>query len=214
MQSIATQAAQWLGWADEDYLAARSLLLRGFVLQGTILANTALEKYLKTALIIHGVRFRNTHDVLALYDLLRTQVKLPPLLPSFLTLLGKAYKMRYPDDLPPGFNIALAGAKVLSEVDWSVYELRKGFGFARTSGDAAITKLDELIRTQGSALVERNVAFGKTSRAELFSTSTVCFDFRVLDNGDILEANYLAGPIQDDRDFTVEGLKPGSSGTP
>jgi len=78
------QVAQWLAWADEDYLAARALLLRGFVLQGTILANTAVEKYLKTALLAKNIQFRNSHDVSALHKRLQASAPgLPPINTTF-----------------------------------------------------------------------------------------------------------------------------------
>jgi hypothetical protein len=37
----------WLSWGDYDYVAARRLLLDNLLVQGTALANTCLEKYLK-----------------------------------------------------------------------------------------------------------------------------------------------------------------------
>jgi HEPN domain-containing protein len=51
------EVSQWLNWADQDYLASRSLLLRGYVLQGTIVANTAIEKYIKAVLMLRGIPF-------------------------------------------------------------------------------------------------------------------------------------------------------------
>jgi HEPN domain-containing protein len=108
------QVAHWLAWADRDYLAARDLLLRRFVLQGATLANTAIEKYLKAALVVKNISFRNSHDVVALHQQLKSNApKLPAVNTAFLGLLVKAYKLRYPDDLPVGFNIALASAKIL-----------------------------------------------------------------------------------------------------
>jgi hypothetical protein len=41
----------------------------------------------------------------------------PQLSLDFLTLLGKAYKLRYPDSVEPGFNLSLALTKILVEVD-------------------------------------------------------------------------------------------------
>jgi HEPN domain-containing protein len=125
---------QWLAWADEDYLAARALLLRAFVLQGTMLANTSIEKYIKAALVACGVPFRNTHDVTALCESLKSSGTVAAVNASFLKNLGKAYKLRYPDDLPVGFNIALAQVKVLAEMDATVHALRKGFTLQRTDG--------------------------------------------------------------------------------
>src|SRR5690348_1331567 len=90
------QVTQWLAWADEDYLAARALLLRSFVAQGTMLANTAVEKYLKTGLLARNVTFRNSHDISALYEQLKQSGTVPPVNASFFSVLNKAYKLRYP----------------------------------------------------------------------------------------------------------------------
>jgi hypothetical protein len=140
------KVAQWLAWADEDYLAPRSLLLGAFVLQGTVLANTSIEKYLKAALVVRGVTFRNTHSVTTLYESLKSSGTVAAVNESFLRVLGKAYKLRYPDDLPAGFKIALAQAKVLVEMDATVHALRKGFTLRKTDGHAITTKLDAYSR--------------------------------------------------------------------
>ena len=202
------QAVQWLAWADEDYLAARALLLRAFVLQGTMLANTSIEKYIKTALVARGVAFRNTHDVAALYESLKSSGTVAAVSASFLKILGKAYKMRYPDDLPAGFNIALAQVKVLAEMDATVHALRKGFAFQGTDGHTVTTKLDAWLADNNATLTERNAAFGSCTRADVFASPTHFYELRVLDNGNILEAKYEAGPIPDDGIFDTEGIKP------
>jgi HEPN domain-containing protein len=59
-------------WADEDYMAAWSLLLDGSVLQGSVLSNTAIEKYLKGALLVRGGGKRErTHNIVYLYESLK-----------------------------------------------------------------------------------------------------------------------------------------------
>mgnify|MGYP005863918159 CR=1 FL=1 len=60
--------AVWLGFADGDYIAARSLLRRSLIVQGAIFANTAVEKYLKTVLLVEGKQIPITHDVPELYE--------------------------------------------------------------------------------------------------------------------------------------------------
>jgi HEPN domain-containing protein len=210
-----TQIAQWLGWADEDYLAARALLLRGFVAQGTMLANTAIEKYLKTGLLARTQSFRNSHVVTQLYQQLSATGPIPPLNNEFLTVLGKAYKLRYPDDLPVGFNISLAATKILAETDATVHALRKGFHFQRGDGKPVVMMLDNLLSNNAPALLEQNAAFGGCSRADVFSKPTACFEIRILTNHEILSAKYEAGPLADDGIFDVEGLKPvGPPGAP
>lgn len=158
-QGQGIEVAQWLSWADEDYLAARGLLLRDFVLQGTILANTAIEKYLKAALVARKVKFGNTHDVVGLYEALRSSGSVAPPNQTFLKTLCKAYKLRYSDRLPAGFNISLAQAKVLAEIDSTAHVLRKGFVFVRTDGREFKTKLDIQLEQGQAALLDRNAAF-------------------------------------------------------
>jgi len=119
------QVLQWLRWADQDYIAARSLLLNSFILQGVTIANTAIEKNLKTALTARKASFGNTHDIASLYTSLKATGTAPQLSPDFLILLGKAYKFRYPDSVEPGFNISLALTKILVEVDYTVHASSK-----------------------------------------------------------------------------------------
>src|SRR5258708_7058205 len=104
----AQDAAQWLRWADQDYLAARNLLLHGLIVQGCGLATTAVEKYLKTVLLMKGIGFprgNRGHNVVLLYEKLVSAGVGLGLNLEFLTLLVKAYGLRYADDLKTGFNI-------------------------------------------------------------------------------------------------------------
>src|SRR5260370_15078195 len=82
------QVAQWIAWADDDYLAARAPLLRAFLLQGAVLANTSIEKYLKAAPVVRGVTFRNTHNVTGLYESLRSSGNVAAVNLCFLGVLG------------------------------------------------------------------------------------------------------------------------------
>ncbi len=205
------QITQWLNWADEDYLAARAMLLRGFVMQGAMLANTAVEKYLKTGLLARNQSFRNSHDVARLYEQLQATGSTPQVNVDFLGMLGKAYRLRYPDDLPVGFNLALVAVKVLAEMDATVHALRGGFRFQRSDGRTVTTLLDDLLGRQDLSLLSDNAAFGKCARAELFTKSSSCFEIRVLGEDEILSAKYEAGPIPDDGVFDTEALKPGIS---
>ncbi|SRR6266851_2373144 len=83
-------------------------------------------------------------------------------------MLGKAYKMRYPDDLPTGFNIALAAVKILTETDLTVHAIRGGFKFQKSGGGTVTTVLDDLLSSGDTSLLEQNVAFGVCSKADVF----------------------------------------------
>jgi hypothetical protein len=123
--------------------------------------------------------------------------------------LGKAYKLRYPDDLDEGFSISLAGVKMLTELDTSSHAIRSGFSLRNQSGQAVITRLDQLASMQSPELLDQNVAFGPTTRSQIFSKPTPCFELRVLQGGNIMSVEYVAGPIPDDRKFNLEGMLPG-----
>src|SRR5690242_8412486 len=117
----------WLGWADNDYIAARSLLLGNLLIQGAALSNAAVEKYLKTLHVVQSLPNPRGHNVSSLYKNLKTSGMDLGLDAQYLALLVKAYRLRYPDDLEIGFNIVLAQTKMLVELDATVHRIRKGF---------------------------------------------------------------------------------------
>ncbi len=209
----AAVAARWLSWADQDYIGARALLLKRLVVQGSGLSNTAIEKYLKTVLIMKGVPFprgRDGHNVVLLNEsLVGAGVDLK-LNAQYLNILIKAYGLRYPDDLEPGFNIVLEQVKMLTELDATVHRIRRGFGLKE--GDRTRqTKFDFLLEQKAPELLERNCAFAECSRVELFSESSHVYELRILSNEAPLEAIYETGQIKDDGRFDLEALKPGDS---
>lgn len=205
----ARNVINWLGWADNDYLAARSLLLDHFIVQGTILSNTAIEKYLKTIFLIEGQDFPREHNVPKLYEKLTNGKKDLGINREYLNLLFKCYKMRYPDDLEVGFNIALVETKLLVELDFTVHKTRKGFRF-QLDGKPIKTKLDFLLEGKDDNLLRDNCYFGSTDRKELFERNTHCYEMRVLGLSQNLEATYQPTGVDDDGKFDLIGLKPNS----
>jgi HEPN domain-containing protein len=205
---IARTAGQWLRWADQDYVAARTLLLKGLLVQGCGLANTAVEKYFKAVLVISGSSFPRGfqgHDVVHLYEKLLSAGIDRGLNMDFLRMLVKAYRMRYPDDLEHGFNIVLQRVKILAELDATVHAIRKGFQFRQQGGDRA-NSLEALVEKKNEQLLDRNHIYG-SERAELFAGATMVYEARVLRSG-ILEVEYEAQRVTDDGQFDIEGLKP------
>ena len=196
-------------WADRDYISARVLLLRGFLVQGAALSDTAVEKYLKTVCLVASVPFPMSHNASRLAEIVRARGINLALNQAYLDLLTKAYRMRYPDDLEPGFNIVLSQPKLLTELDSSVHEVRKGFNFARTSGKPVETYLDALARTQDAALLQDNFAFANVPREEIFRAERACYELRVLPDGSFIDASYETTEIRDDRDLKQTGRRPG-----
>ncbi|MFT4155148.1 hypothetical protein [Parafilimonas sp.] len=86
-----------------DYIASRFLLNNNYILQGTVLASSAVEKYLKAGLAMNGKRLKKFHlDSLGQFKSLYSQtpyhMMFDVLDPVFLEILGKAYKYRYYDE--------------------------------------------------------------------------------------------------------------------
>jgi HEPN domain-containing protein len=206
----AIKTLQWLSWADQDYVAARALLLSGLLVQGCGFSATALEKYLKAILTVRGTKIPRIHDVVKLYKQAKSVGRISPLNEGYLRTLVKAYDLRYPDDLEEGFNISLAQTQLLAELDASVHAIRKPFGFRKADGRPVETKLDLLLKTGDSRVTDRNTAFTRFDRATLFAGDSDCYELRVLAGGEIMEANYRA-QVPDNGNFEVEGLKPGKA---
>jgi hypothetical protein len=211
-QSIDT--IHWVGWADQDYLAARSLLLNGMVVQGAALANTAIEKYLKGVCALSGIPFRGVgHDVSRLNGLLHHRSITLGLNAEFLRYLNKAYKLRYPDELAPGFNIAMNSIATLVETDITVHRVRSGFKFQQ-NGSPVNSKLEEMLKSRSAELLTKNCAIGIADRTQLFAEPSWSYELRVLDSGVVMEASYVVHRLPDDSNFQLQGLSPveGSEG--
>jgi len=212
-QSI--DALQWVGWADQDYIATRILLLTGQVVQGATLANTAIEKYLKAVCTVADIRFDGVgHDVSKLNGLLHFKDIRLDLRPDFLRCLTKAYKLRYPDELTPGFNVALNDIALLTETDLSVNCIRAGFVFRRGQDEMVGTKRDTMVKEHATELLTRNCALTNVQKDQLFATPSHSYDLRVLDNCAVIEAQYGVTRLTDDNNFRRSGLSPveGSEG--
>ena len=206
----AEKVVTWLGWADKDYVASRRLLLKAYLPQGAALANTALEKYFKTLLLLAGEKVPKVHDISALHEQLITVFpKLPEVNRTYLALLGKAYELRYPDALKPGFSVSLSQAKTLTELDRTVYQIRRGFKFNRSSGRAVELWMDARIAEGAPDLIEANCYFGNADRPKVFEQFPHYYEMRVVSEDDILEVYYEAVAAPDDGLFPLEGLIPG-----
>jgi len=200
---------QWVNWADQDYVAARELLLSGSLVQGVVFSNTAVEKYLKAIQAVQGVHVQRGHDPMRLYTSCKSRGALPPVNEDFLAALNKAYALRYPDALKDGFNIVLVQIKLLAELDATVHALRAPFRFQSNSQTTVRMRLELLLEKSDHRLTERNSAFTDYSRVSLFAGLSECYELRMLSGGTIIEALYTAR-VTDDGVFDVEALKPGT----
>ncbi|NGM71635.1 HEPN domain-containing protein, partial [Sphingobacterium sp. SGL-16] len=117
--------------AYRDYIAARFLLNNQLILQGLMLASTAVEKYLKAIIVFnldnderynyHFDRFQKLKDLL-----LKSEFKMiNEFDPVFLEVLEKAFKLRYYDGLKDDIEIGIYLNQFIGELDIVVNRLEK-----------------------------------------------------------------------------------------
>lgn len=209
MKKIADSVLSWLGWADDDYISSRVLLLNNKPIQGIILACTAIEKYLKTILLIKGILWEKGykgHDIESLFK--KAETKTLKINKNFLPFLSKCYKLRYPDDLEVGYNVFLNSNKILHELDFSVFNIRKGFSFQRQDNKPITNHIDFLKQEGEKSLIEKNCYFDNYSRNKLFSEQSFCYSLRVLKPSKIIMQAAFFGQGGDDGKFNEEAFKP------
>ena len=210
-QSVET--IHWVGWADQDYIAARILLLTGLIVQGSALASTAVEKYLKGVCKLAGIPCHVGHNVSKLNGLLHNRAIRLQLNSTFLKLLDKAYKLRYPDELAPGFNVALNSISILVELDVTVDKIRRRFAFIE-NGKVVTTRFDHAVMNHSPELLAKNCVLGDASKEKLFSEPSWSYELRVFPNGGIMEVSYVVEKLPDEDNFQRNAFTPisGSEG--
>lgn len=196
LQTVAGDQAlkilHWLTWADNDYLAARKLLLDGLLVQAASLANTSIEKYLKALLVFQNKKVVRGHNPLAIYKEVKKCSTLQ-LDEAFLGLLEKAYAMRYPDDLEEGYNIVLSQTLILDALDQTVKSITDRIAMKNNSGETAKRKLALLIERRDSQLFSMNTALGIITKDALLAQPSLVFECR------FLYGNYLGAEYGTDR---------------
>jgi HEPN domain-containing protein len=203
----AKEALLWLKWADSDYQSARLLLLQGLLVQGAAFSNTAVEKYLKSVFAHRGLSIPHSHEVVKLYQRFKNETGSDlDLNLSYLRLLQKAYKLRYPDEATDGFNIALNGVRLLVELDRTAKKIIERFHIVRTDRDERVMLiLERAMQNKDGSVLTSNAALNPSLGSQLFSNPSPSYDFR-RHNGQIYETNYFTETVSDGPDYELEGF--------
>lgn len=203
----AKETLLWLKWADTDYGSARLLLLQGLLVQGAAFSNTAVEKYLKSLFAHRGRPIPHSHNVARLYKLVKDETGSNlDVNESYLRLLEKAYKLRYPDDAADGFNIALNQVRLLVELDRTVKKIVERFQIVRTDvNERIMLVLERAMQEKDTSILASNVALDPPLSSRLFSSPSHSYDFR-RHRGQIYETYYVTGAVNDGPDHEVEGF--------
>jgi hypothetical protein len=165
-------ALSLLSLGYNDYIAARVLLNKHYPLQGLTLASSAIEKYFKVILALHG----NTKKDMGVH--LDRLDKLKALLIAsysditvhfderFLNLLAKAYKARYYDNLSSPLMIGFFVNQVLCELDFIVNFFDNLIKLTDSKGEAIKSAYKRASENKAVDLITNNYLFLEISKKE------------------------------------------------
>jgi hypothetical protein len=203
-------------WAAfDDYLAARVLIRSQQLVQGAVLASTAVEKYCKAVLAFRG-NVSQGHLKTAHWKCLKN---FDPTLyatfnEEFFVFLQKCYDLRYPDSLPAGFNIVIRSRELLAELDLTALSIEKRFDIRRTDAKTAgSTLFDQLRLKKDERLVWDNHVLNNEDRLTfIVRDNQFVYECRKLAGGVLLHTFYTTPPAPSDGKFMREGCKPKGDG--
>ena len=120
------QAQYMIMQAYDDYLASRFLLNNNFGMQGSILASTSIEKYLKAILIVLKGEFAKVHldnfiKLKSQFDDTEYGIIFDYIDRVFFDILGKAFTFRYYDNIIDPQTIGFFINQFLGELDFTVH---------------------------------------------------------------------------------------------
>nr|WP_322624526.1 hypothetical protein [uncultured Flavobacterium sp.] len=169
--------------AYRDYIAARFLLNNEFVLQGLTLASMAIEKYLKSMIVFHSTEKKKYHyhfdnieklkNVLSnIYDI---SAKFDPL---FLSILQKAYKIRYYDHLKEPIFIGIYLNQFIGELDASIYELETSI-MKKQNNNSRFTNYWRAIDNKDPNLFMNNYLLNQQDKKEFMEAPGFAFSIHI-----------------------------------
>lgn len=191
----------YLELAHSDHLAGRHLLRYGFLEQGCVLASTAVEKYLKSIIGVHGM-VRTEHIDKKLLALVR-QVQ-PELLKGldedFLIFLGKCFRLRYASVTSPGFSIVINQYKTLMALDRTVANIDSGFKIVINGADQPTPYRRDLAESR-TELIEDNVALSPSIISDIISRNNKVYELKIEKGLNFIMATYQTNGVNFDGTF-------------
>lgn len=170
----------------DDYLSARILINNGLLLQGAILANTAIEKCLKAIVTFMEGKLKYSHKTTLLLEAIKdfdtklyNQINQP-----FVALIEKAYQMRYIDSLSNGFRICLVRRNVLAELDSIISLLANKIKLKNE------TKYEVDKKANKPSLYENNFVLNNIDKNEFLIGLDDAFEFIVDEKIGFFEVSY------------------------
>jgi hypothetical protein len=172
-----------------DYIASRFLLNNDYILQGTVLASSAVEKYLKAGLALNGKRLNKYHlDNLGQFKSLYSQtpyhMMFDVLDPAFLDILGKAYRYRYYDEktITKPDTIGFLVNQFLGTLDFTILKLDSLFIITQEKDGVTNSQDTQLKRAAKSGLPDlllNNYVLNKIDKTEFMNRKSKAFGLHI-----------------------------------
>jgi hypothetical protein len=168
--------------AFKDYLAARVLLNKELVLQGTILASKSIEKYCKTLALmdVSGNKVLGQLKEHPLQAVNAVDAKFfAKLNPSFLKMLQVVSKLYSDFEKPaPGFTIYLQRRPILAELDFTAIAVFQKFTF-RQHNEKLDTQFDRMIKKRDPRLWENNYILNNFDKNDFITARDIVYGVHV-----------------------------------
>ena len=160
-----------------DYIAARFLLNNQFIIQGLTLASTAIEKYLKALIVLnlkdaerYGYHFDNLDKLKTLleknhYDVTKKFDTV------FLSILEKAYKIRYYDRLEEAITIGFYLNQFIGELDDTIHFLETSISLP--------SPYKRAVANHDPNLYENNFILNKQDKKDFMEGPDTAFSVRI-----------------------------------
>lgn len=165
-------ALGFLSLAYKDYLASRFLINNGFIMQGVTLASSAVEKYMKTILAVHGIykkiHLDNLEELRQQFQKTGYSILFDKIDDVFLQILSKGYKYRYYDDktVKTPDTIGFIVHQFLGELDYSVFLFNTLITVEDGSSNNNLNPYNHDIKAQNPNLYLNNYILNKISKKE------------------------------------------------
>lgn len=199
-----------LSMSFEDYISARILFNNNKLLQGCILANTAIEKSFKALLEFQGINFKLVHDLTKLLPSIKNQYPsiLKKINVEFLEQLTKIYKARYIDGLPVDYNFAIIQTKYLAELDYTFSLLEPIFRTPKNNNSNNITKYENAVATKDVNLWSNNYLLNGFDKTSFIENKCYVYEFRKISKDKFFEILYLSNNVKNESKFNYQALIP------
>ena len=199
-----------------DYLAARTLLINRLLIQGCIMANTAIEKYFKGMIAMLDEPIPRHHDIATNKFRNTLQNKYPSLFKQinldFVTFLSKSYRLRYYDEVEDDFSLAIVRGKTLAELDYTVSKIEEGFEIKVPGLQDNPNKYRADKSARNPLLWQYHYLLNAGSKSAFIEQQDWVYEFRKGSPFGIMEVLYQTDFVKDDGIFLYDALQPQING--